>query len=365
MSSLHSRCAFALAAALSASAFGCSAAPDSDDVEDVDADEAALGALPAASIVGTVTFGDAFKTIDYTKTPRYRALRLQGTAGDTIKVRIKSSTPGTRSIGWLLGANYRTIKQTQGDAVTATGDTYFEAELTKTGTYYVALRESAMRDAAFAVQVRRVGAQAADPFDPASCSGAPLDSNELRDLLGTTQERKLGRYEIEYRERSCTTAGCAAWAPGVAAERNNCSGRSGSYTFPGCNLPGDLKLTYAGSGFQVSLGYSPQSGGAVVDNHMGAMCTFQPTGELACDAYGFKYHVDTSDFCRIHVCNGESYNHAFLELGDRTTGQPAATRHPKLRGHLKPGCFQATATMGGQLGQTQWTETQAAVLVRF
>lgn len=359
------RFAFALSTALAASGFGCSVGPADDELEEVDSEESALAALPAAAIVGNVQFGDGFRKVAYQKTPRYRALRFTGSKGDTIKVRIRSNTAGTKSIGWLLGANFRTIMQVEGDAITRTDDTYFEATLTDTATYYVALREASLKDASFGVQVRRVGSEMLDPFDPASCGGDPLDANELRELLGTTQERTLGRYQIQYRERSCTTAGCAAWTAGVAPDRNNCSGSWGSYRFPGCDLPGDLKLRYGSSGFQVTLGYTPTSAGAAVDNHLGALCTFQPNAELACNAYGFRYYVDTSDFCRIHVCNGPSYNHAFLELGDRTTGQPAETRHPKLRGALKNGCFQATATMGGQLGQTSWVETQAAVLVRF
>lgn len=359
------RYAFVLAASLFASGFGCSVGLDGEDLEEIESDASELATLPAASIIGDVQFGDSFRKVDYDKTPRYRALRFDGTAGDTIKVRIRSNTAGRRSIGWLLDANFRTIMHVEGDAVTRTTDTYFEATLTETATYYVALREASLKDASFEVQVRRIRSASADPFDPASCDGDPLDSNELRELLGTTQERTLGRYEIQYRERSCTASGCTAWTSGVAPERSNCSGVSGSYRFPGCKLPGDLKLVYGSSGFQVTLGYTPTGNHSGADNHLGSLCTFEPNGQLACNAYGFRYYVDRSAYCRLHACNGPAYNHTFLELGERTAGQRRESRQPMLRGALKNGCFQATATVGGELGQSSWMETQAAILVRF
>lgn len=54
-----------------------------------------------------------------------------------------------------------------------------------------------------------------DPFDPASCQGPPMSMADANHRWSTNQAR-LGTYQLAIRERSCTGADdstCGAWAP--------------------------------------------------------------------------------------------------------------------------------------------------------
>ncbi len=55
-------------------------------------------------------------------------------------------------------------------------------------------------------------AQSNDPFDPASCNGAPLSQAGALSLLGTTSRTALATAQWMVRERACTSPGnCGAW----------------------------------------------------------------------------------------------------------------------------------------------------------
>lgn len=59
------------------------------------------------------------------------------------------------------------------------------------------------------VPTEPTGPNASDPFDPASCAGAPMQLPEIQQRLGT-----LGLYQFKMRERTCKdpgTADCTPW----------------------------------------------------------------------------------------------------------------------------------------------------------
>jgi hypothetical protein len=329
----------------------CVAGDDVDASEEV-SDE--LVKIPAAYVLGTLKYG-ASRNVDYQPAKhRYRAFKFKGKAGDLVKVRVASLTEGRRAMAWLLHDDFRNIVQQDGDASKATDDTYFEHVLAASGTYYIAVREEALRPAKLVVTLRGIAPQEAwgDPFDPGACGKAsPMTADDLRAYVGRLSERSLASYAFAHRERSCTGAGCGAWGP-LSEENRTCGKRSGSYTYPACELPGRATLRYdTTAGFQLALGYSRDGGNP---NYLGSLCSFVGAGEVACNEHVISYTVGS--YPRY------STSRRHLEIG---APPQTGDRKVRLSGALTNGCGRLTSTTTGQLGQTSWTETESAVLFRF
>lgn len=354
-----------------ATSVGCASTAEGE--EEVATDDAELARIPAAYIVGDLAYGATSAPVAYKATNnRYRAFRFQGEAGDTVKVRMQSKTEGRSIVGFLLDARFKTIVQQEGDASRATTDTYFEQTLDKTGTYYLAFRESALREGNFTVGLRGVkdASRWGDPFAANACgSGADMNSLDLRATLGSLQERKLGSYVMAHRERSCTANGCGAWGPlDETKHAGGCgAGVQGSNNYIGhtCAVPGDAKLVYnASAGFQVQLGYREHLySSSAVDDHVGSVCAFGNDGKLTCNPYGYTYTYDNTWYCNQHACNGQyQETHTMLEIGERPAN---GDRYVRMGGSLKDGCLQMVSKTGGRLGQQAWFETESAILVRY
>jgi hypothetical protein len=105
-------------------------------------------------IVGAISDGQSVD-VDYTKTPLYRALTLNGLNGMKVSATI-TSYDGT-SVAWLLDTNFKTvIKGTQvddGDFI----ENQLSATLTADGTYYIVLREESKHDSHFSVELTAKG----------------------------------------------------------------------------------------------------------------------------------------------------------------------------------------------------------------
>ncbi|MFO0665326.1 MAG: hypothetical protein U0174_15330 [Polyangiaceae bacterium] len=352
---------------------GCAANADSE--EETASDDAELARIPSAYILGDLTYGKTSAPVAYkagSTTNRYRAFRFQGEAGDTVKVRMQSATPDRKITGFLLDSRFKTIVQQEGDASRASSDTYFEQTLEKNGTYYLAFRESQLREGTFTVSLRGVkdASRWGDPFDSGVCGNASvLNSLDMRAALGTLQERTLGSYKMAHRERSCTTSGCGAWTALDETKRAGGCGAapagSSNYLFRTCNAPGDAKLVYdQNAGFQVTLGYKQHLySSSAVDDHVGSLCTFGADGKLSCNPYGYVYTYDNTWYCNQHACSYQyADTHTMLEIGERpSTGD----RYVRMSGSLKDGCLQMVSKTGGRLGQQAWYETESAILVKY
>ena len=86
---------------------GCATEAPEDGAAVADGAESELRALTAPEIVGDLAgYGSTVGPIHYTETPRYRALRFQGTAGETARFTVM--TKGLAA-AWILGPKFQTL----------------------------------------------------------------------------------------------------------------------------------------------------------------------------------------------------------------------------------------------------------------
>lgn len=212
-------CALALACA----AVGCTGAVETDTQS---ADESDLSAS-RVQVLGAIAFGDT-KLAAYTPSPKYRAYSLQAKAGDRIDF-WAHSTNGD-AIAYLLDASFAT-KVTNNDANPMTHDAHIDVTIPADGTYYLAFRNRTALAADFTLELDMrtlppvvpvlpgplpgPAAASSDPFDPASCSGAPITLAQfLSEFTPGAHEAALGAYTMMTRKRVCDPlTGCSPWTP--------------------------------------------------------------------------------------------------------------------------------------------------------
>lgn len=144
------------------------------------ADEAALRALTPAEVLGEIHFGETRSAIPYTRRPRFRAFWFMASAGDQIAVTATSSS-GSASV--LVADD--TFTDVPGNAT---------ATLTKSGKYYVAVRDSAAKVATLTVSLARTNV--ATSAKVADVSVGPYGTCAL--LLGAGGVRCWGRTSSDY-----------------------------------------------------------------------------------------------------------------------------------------------------------------------
>lgn len=215
--------ALALCLLVASGAVAC-AAPTADADEAMESD---LRALSSSEIVGSIAYGET-KSIAYTRSGRatYRALKFKGVAGDTIDVWVRGRGDADARV-WLLDASFAT-KARNDNASRDTLDAHVKTKLTRTGDFYIAVRDNAFDDAAFAVSLAREGdvqpppppPAVSDPFDPAFCSADLLTQEDLLRYLPAGASRvRVGDYSVVTRLRTCTRAtGCSPWGGGAGLE---------------------------------------------------------------------------------------------------------------------------------------------------
>jgi len=267
---------FALTATSVLALAACSVATPGDDPM-VDSSESALRALKAEEVVGDLAFGET-KTVQYSETPRYRALRVQASAGDTIDAWVRG-TRGADAQAWILGSSYATLA-TNRDASTSTTDAHVVKKVGTTGTYYLVVREANLEDAELTVALAPRAAPSspsADPFDPASCGGPSMTRAEAVALLAPgTSDAIVGRYVIQKRSRTCSpVTGCGAWGASTTMLGSSLGSRSLNM-----EMRGDLHLKVVGSNVQLELGQGGRG------STSGSTCSSVGAAQ-ACSAYAY------------------------------------------------------------------------------
>lgn len=144
------------------------------------ADEAGLRTLTPAEILGEIHYGETKSGIAYTRRPRFRAFWFMASAGDQIAV-TATSTGGTATV---LVAD-ETFADVPGNTT---------ATLTKTGKYYVAVRDSRALAATLTVSIARTNVAASAKV--ADVSVGPYGTCAL--LAGAGGVRCWGRTPGDY-----------------------------------------------------------------------------------------------------------------------------------------------------------------------
>jgi len=143
-------------------------------------DEAELRALTPAEILGEIHYGETKGPIPYNRRPRFRAFWFQGNAGDQISVAATSSN-GSASV--LVADD--TFHDVPGNTT---------ATLTKTGKYYVAVRDSLALAGTLTVKLTRTNV--ATSAKVADVSVGPYGTCAL--LEGAGGVRCWGRTSNDY-----------------------------------------------------------------------------------------------------------------------------------------------------------------------
>ena len=120
-------------------------------------------------MVGTVADG-ASMTVAYTKTPRFRGVVVNGGAGDTVDIWVRS-TDGGDALAWLLDDSYKVIAKND-DADNTTTDSHLHVVLpvSASGSYKIVLRDYDVQKHKFTVSYART--VAAQPQAPDSGNNA-------------------------------------------------------------------------------------------------------------------------------------------------------------------------------------------------
>lgn len=228
--------------ALAGASAGC--AGDTDIEAHMQSDAEPLRALRAGELKGSINFGET-KRFDYG--PNYfEAYAINAGAGDYIRARVQA--PGSNQpMLWLTdsaaASRNLAVGTTSGNVATV------DYMTPRAGTYYLVVRDAALQAGAMTLSVKARGVlcdpdneecgtvlprpcdpdnedcgvppvarpSSTDPFEPGSCSGAPLTEAQAAALLrsngaGTTV-MTLGTPEaLQFRQRSCNVVtGCGPW----------------------------------------------------------------------------------------------------------------------------------------------------------
>lgn len=177
-------------------------------------------------VLGEIRYGETLD-VDVAALPRYRALSFHGEQFDAVQAQV-ISLDATDPVMWILDDAFNIIASNNDTRATDLNASISSKFLPKTGTYYLVFREmNGAPKAKFSVAVRKIGALPPecdpegegfvnpdcteppdmDPFDPASCAGAPLA--DPAGLFGPGLS--LSGSKIYYRTRQCSADGCSPW----------------------------------------------------------------------------------------------------------------------------------------------------------
>src|SRR5688572_5609735 len=171
---MRSAAAVAAVLGLLAAGFPLACSAHDDDGSSGEAADA-LRSLTAQEIVGSIAYGES-KTIAYSDTPLYRALSFSAEAGDEIKIDVAGAA-GADARAWLLRSTFGTVASND-DASAATRDASIAATITKTGTYYIAVREKNREDASFDVRLTKTGPTTAPDAGPPPSPPSPPGADD-------------------------------------------------------------------------------------------------------------------------------------------------------------------------------------------
>jgi hypothetical protein len=147
-----------LCALLAASA-ACTGAEKSIPTDDF-AELAAAGADEKSDsfsknmrVVASMAWNQTSDAIAYTRTPKYRVVKLSANLGDHLDAWIRS-TDGGDAVAWLLDSSFHIlVKNDDGADDTLDSHLVFDFGPAKSTTYYIALRDYSLGKATFTVEV--------------------------------------------------------------------------------------------------------------------------------------------------------------------------------------------------------------------
>jgi hypothetical protein len=225
----------------------CSTTPSEPEL--TGSDEAAIRALVGGELAGTIACGET-KKVEHTGDPDYRALSVTVTKGQVLDVRVRA--PGMDPRAWLTTPKGTALAKNDDESDTSK-DSHFVYTAKVAGENRIVFRDRNYEDGTFEVTLACNGGPAPDagapsdagapppppppppppvdagppvmndPFDAASCTGAPMTLQEGIAMIGAGNQFSFvpGQTALLQRTRLCNAVtGCAAWSvPAQASQR--------------------------------------------------------------------------------------------------------------------------------------------------
>ena len=136
-------------------------------------------------IVGSLDYGQTSASIRYTRTPRYRAVKFAGNAGDQIDVWVRS-TDGGDAVAWVLDNTFHTLASND-DADGNTVDSHVSLTLPASPsiTHYVVFRDYDLVTTHYSVALG--GAAAATCSVDGDCVGIAIADGKVNECSNATK----------------------------------------------------------------------------------------------------------------------------------------------------------------------------------
>jgi hypothetical protein len=247
-------------------AAGCQAkapkAPLSDDFSSLTGDGKADSPSWLLEL-GTLKNGQTSEPVAYTSSPPYRGFTFTGSTGDAIDVWVRSEDGD--AVAWLLDQNFNVIASN--DDAEGTLDSHVTATLTgaTNATFHIVFREYDDHDATFRVTLIGSsdgmgpgGTNPGDPFDPASCAGPTLTTEQAvayLDVPNGVVSANIGNYKAVMRQRACYPGfPCADWTP-AQPKTPFIDGRGADLSIraPALTLDGSIAVQYDNNAVDLGL----------------------------------------------------------------------------------------------------------------
>jgi hypothetical protein len=144
-------------------------------------------------IVGSLEYGQASANVRYTKSPRYRAFKFGGNAGDAVEIWVRSKHGD--AVAWLLDNNFDVIASND-DADDATLDAHVTATLPASAsiTHYIVFRDYALESHDFSVELAGVAGWASCTVD-ADCVSVPTGGCCIDGSLTAVNANAIDAYD--------------------------------------------------------------------------------------------------------------------------------------------------------------------------
>jgi hypothetical protein len=101
-------------------------------------DQAQVISSSAVKVVSAMQYGDTSTTVQYTDSPKYRAVSFQALAGDRIDAWVRSDDGD--AVAWLLDSQFHVLARND-NASYGESNSHIAHKVTTSGMYYVSFRE--------------------------------------------------------------------------------------------------------------------------------------------------------------------------------------------------------------------------------
>ncbi|MDB4958381.1 MAG: hypothetical protein JWO36_5950 [Myxococcales bacterium] len=137
-------------------------------------------------IVGSLDYGQTSSSVHYTKTPRYRAMKFGGHAGDKVDLWVRSSNGGD-AVAWVLDNTFHTLASND-DADANTVDSHISLTLPASPsiTHYVVFRDYDLLTSNYTIALTGAAAGPSCNLD-SDCIGIAIADGKVTECNNATK----------------------------------------------------------------------------------------------------------------------------------------------------------------------------------